>query len=153
MIKSYHWLGEENTSYFHCENWMVTIIHLIILKSPSPKDALCQIWLNLPSNSGEEDHSFSQCILLLCSYFPLQKDMALHLNKFELPSLKMLCVKYSWNWPSGSGEQDENVKSFTERQTDRETMDARRSEKHTSFKLRELKLSWHSFPARSFLLE
>ena len=32
------------------------VIHLIKLKSPSPKDALCQVWLKLPSNSGEEDH-------------------------------------------------------------------------------------------------
>ena len=24
---------------------------------------------------------------------------------------KMLCVKFGWNWTSGSGEEDENVKS------------------------------------------
>ena len=24
----------------------------------------------------------------------------------------MLCVKFGWNWPSGSGEKDENVKSL-----------------------------------------
>ena len=25
------------------------------LESPSPKDALCQVWLKLPCGSGEED--------------------------------------------------------------------------------------------------
>ena len=24
----------------------------------------------------------------------------------------MLCAKFGWNWPSGSGEEDENVKSL-----------------------------------------
>ena len=27
----------------------------------------------------------------------------------------MLCVKFGWNWPSGSGEKDENVKSLQHR--------------------------------------
>ena len=30
-------------------------LHLNKLEFPSPKDALCQIWLNWPSGSGEED--------------------------------------------------------------------------------------------------
>ena len=44
---------------------------------------------------------------------------------------RMLCAKFGWNWPSGSWEEDENVKSLqTEGQTDRRTMtDNRRSEK------------------------
>ena len=25
---------------------------------------------------------------------------------------RMLCAKFGWNWPSGSGEEDENVKSL-----------------------------------------
>ena len=29
----------------------------------------------------------------------------------------MLCANFGWNWPSGSGEKDKNVK-FTDRQTD-----------------------------------
>ena len=34
----------------------------------------------------------------------------------------MLCTKFGWNWPSGSGEEVENVKSLqTDRQTDRRT--------------------------------
>ena len=34
----------------------------------------------------------------------------------------MLCAKFGRNWPSGSGEEDENVKSLqTDGQTDRRT--------------------------------
>ena len=33
----------------------------------------------------------------------------------------ILCAKFGWNWPSGSGEEDENVKSLqTDRQTERQ---------------------------------
>ena len=41
---------------------------------------------------------------------------------------RMLCAMFGWNWPSGSGEDYENVKSL---QTDRPTMDNRRLEKLT----------------------
>ena len=46
----------------------------------------------------------------------------------------ILCAKFGWNWPSGSGEVDENVKSLqtdgrTDGRTDRQTTDDRRSEK------------------------
>ena len=51
----------------------------------------------------------------------------------------MLCAKFGWNWPSGSGEEDENVKSLqTDRQTDGQT-DAGRQvirKAHLSFQLR-----------------
>ena len=34
----------------------------------------------------------------------------------------MLCAKFGGNWPSGSGEEDENVKGLqTDGQTDRRT--------------------------------
>ena len=64
----------------------------------------------------------------------------------------MLCAKIGWNWPSGSGEEDEHVKSLqadgrTDGQTDRQTTDDRWSEKLTwAFSSGELKtlklLSW-----------
>ena len=35
---------------------------------------------------------------------------------------RMLCAKFGWNWPSGSGKEDENVKSLqTDGQTDQQT--------------------------------
>ena len=45
---------------------------------------------------------------------------------------RMLCAKFGWNWPSGSGEEDENVKNLqTDGRTDRQTTDERWSEKLT----------------------
>ena len=51
----------------------------------------------------------------------------------------ILCAKFGWNWPSGSGEEDKNVKSLqTDRQTDRQTDDGRQviRKAHLSFQLR-----------------
>ena len=41
---------------------------------------------------------------LFHNYLPLEKCGALHLNKLESPLSRMLCVKFGWNWPTGSGE-------------------------------------------------
>ena len=32
-------------------------LHLYLLEYPSPKDALCLVWLNWPNCSGEEDEN------------------------------------------------------------------------------------------------
>ena len=54
----------------------------------------------------------------------------------------ILCAKFGWNWPSGSGEEDENVKSL---QTDRQTTHDRWSEKLTwAFSSGELKKIYSS---------
>ena len=54
---------------------------------------------------------------------------------------RMLCAKFGWNSPGGSGEEDENVKSLqTDGRTDRQTPDNRWSEKLTwAFSSGELK--------------
>ena len=65
------------------------------LKSPSPKDALCQRSLN-----------FVNVFSLFRYYLPLEKGMALHLFKLESIHPRMLCAKFGRNWPSGSGEED-----------------------------------------------
>ena len=54
----------------------------------------------------------------------------------------MLSAKFGWNWHSGSGEEDENVKKLqTDGQTDRQTTDDMSSEKHTwGFSSCELKM-------------
>ena len=58
--------------------------------------------------------------------------MVLHLKKLESPSQKNVLCKVWLKLDSGSGEEDENVKSLqTDRQVDRLTMDDRRSEKLT----------------------
>ena len=64
---------------------------------------------------------------------------------------RMLWAKFGWNWPCGSGEEDENVKSLqtdgqTDRRTDRQTTDERWSEKLTwAFSSGELKISYFSY--------
>ena len=47
---------------------------------------------------------FHQCILLFRSQLPLKKGMAL--TNLNLHHPRMPCVKFGWNWPSGSGEED-----------------------------------------------
>ena len=60
---------------------------------------------------------------------------------------RMLCAKFGWNWLSGSGEEDENVKSLWQRQRRRQrrrTTDKFWSEKRTwAFGSGELK-KWGS---------
>ena len=50
----------------------------------------------------------------------------------------MLCAKFGWNFPSGSWEEDENMKSL---QTDRQTDDGQQviRKAHLSLQLGELK--------------
>ena len=67
----------------------------------------------------------------------------------------ILCAKFGWNWPSGSGEEDENVKSLrTDGRTDGQT-DDRWSEKLTwAFSSGKLKkrLNLQSFTSNVWLL-
>ena len=60
----------------------------------------------------------------------------------------MLCAKFGGNWPSGSGEEDENVKSLRQRQRRgqrrRRTTDKFWSEKLTwAFGSGELIIYWN----------
>ena len=48
---------------------------------------------------------------------------------------RMHCAKFAWNWPSGSGEEDENVKSLSQRQRPRR-------QRRTTDKLWSEKLTW-----------
>ena len=58
--------------------------------------------------------NFVNVFSLFRNYLPLEKGEALHLNKLEFPSPKECFV--GWNWPSGSGEEDETVRSLWQRQ-------------------------------------
>ena len=92
---------------------------------PLPKNALYQVWLKLAKWFWRRFLNIFNIILLLCYYLPLEKGVALHLNKLKLYP-RTLCDKFGWNWPSGSGEEDENVKSLQQRQRQqqrRQTMD------------------------------
>ena len=56
-------------------------------------------------------------------YFVIIPPWKIHLNSLYP---RMICAKFGWNWPSASGEEDENVKSL---QTDGRTVRRRISEK------------------------
>ena len=56
--------------------------------------------------------NFVNVFSLFCNYLPLDKGMALHLNKLESPLLKnTLCQVWLKLSQYGSGEEDEQVKS------------------------------------------
>ena len=108
------------------------------LESPSHKDALCQVCLKLVMWFWRRNFTSGQCIFTILQFSPLLKGVALPLNKLEsLFPKNMLCEKFGWNYPSGSGKQDENVKSLqTDRQqTDRHTDDGTTGGQKSSLKL------------------
>ena len=64
-------------------------IHLNKLESSSPKNALCQVSLNLALWLLRRKFlKFVNIFLLFRYYLPLEKGVALHLNKLESPSPK-----------------------------------------------------------------
>ena len=65
------------------------------LESSSPNDALCNVWLNWPSGSGEEDFlNFVNVFLLFQYYLPFKEGRALHLNKLDPFHPMMLCARF-----------------------------------------------------------
>ena len=100
-------------------------LHWNKLESPSPKDALCQVWMKLAQWFWRRRFfSVVNVFSLFRNYLPLEKSGALHLNKLECPLPKDALCQVWLKWPGGSGEEDENVKSLqtdgrTDRQTDR----------------------------------
>ena len=79
-------------------------------------------------------------------------------NLNPLPPM-MLCVKFGWNWLSGSGEEDENVKSLQtdgkkDREMDRQTTDGRWSVKlTTASSLSELKRKFEIYILLDILIK
>ena len=70
--------------------------HLNKLESPSPNDALCQIWLKLAQRFWRRRSSnFVNVFLLFLNYLPLEEDRALHLNRLESLSPKDALCKVS----------------------------------------------------------
>ena len=100
-------------------------LHLKRLESPSSKNAF------VPSGFWEDFLKFGQCFfaILLSSFLGKGSFICTNVNIIEP---RMLCAKFGSNWPSWSGDEDENVKCLqTGGQTDGRTTDNRRSEKLT----------------------
>ena len=82
-------------------------LYLNKFKSPLSKNALCQVWLNLAHWFWRRRFfKYLNVFSLFRNYIPLEKDMALHLNKFESLYPRMLYAKFGLNWHSDSGEED-----------------------------------------------
>ena len=64
------------------------VLHLYKIEFPSPKDALCQVWLKLAERLKRRFLNFVNVFLLFPNYLPLEKNVALHLTKFESSSPK-----------------------------------------------------------------
>ena len=79
-------------------------LHFNKLESPSPKDALCQVWLKLVQWFLRRKFSnFVNEFLQFRNYLPLEKGGALHLNNLESLSPKnALCQVWmklaQWFW-------------------------------------------------------
>ena len=71
-------IKEEKTYYRLFENWTV-----LKLKSPSPKNALYQVWF-----FRKWFLKFVNIFSLFCYYLPLENGMALRLNSLDFPSPK-----------------------------------------------------------------
>ena len=83
------------------------VLHLNKLKSLSPKDALCQVWLNWPIGSGEED--FLNPSMYFCNFViisPSKKAEPFIWTKLNSLDPRMICGKFVWNWTSVSGKDD-----------------------------------------------
>ena len=104
----------------------------INLNSLHPRMLCAKFGWNWLSGSGEEDFLISSMyfhyFVIISPWKRAEPSIWTNLNPLHP---RMLCAKFGWNWPSGSGEEDENVKSLqTDRQTDRWT--DRRTDRRTT---------------------
>ena len=101
------------------------VLHLKKLEFPSPKGALCQVWLKLATGFWRRLflNFVNVCLLhVFRHYLPLEEGGALHLNKFKSPSPKdAFCQVWlklaQWFW-----RRRRNCQTFTTRPATMTTM-------------------------------
>ena len=98
-----------------------------------PRMLCAKIGWNWLSGSGEEDFLISSMYFhnfVIISHWKKAGPLIwINLNPLHQ---RMPCANFGWNWPSGSGGEDENVKILqTDGQTDIQMTDERRSKKLT----------------------
>ena len=74
------------------------VLHLIKFESPSPKDALCQVWLKLAQWFWIRRSYFRYFIIIS----PWKRVGPFIWTNLSPHHPKLLCAKFGWNWLSGS---------------------------------------------------
>ena len=93
--------------------------------------------LSWPSDSGEED--FLKMPLIFNKFMiisPWKRAWPFIWTNLNPLYSRMLCAKFGWNWPSGSWEEVENVKSLQQQRR------RQRQRRQTTDKLWSEKLTW-----------
>ena len=97
-------------------------LHLNKLEYPSPKDALCQVWLKLALwFLRRRFFNFVNVFSLFRNYLPLGKGMVLHLNKLESSPLKDALCQVWLKSAQQFWRRRWKCEKFTDRQTARQT--------------------------------
>ena len=96
---SYHLIKEENTHSFVRIEWLLFFIWPNL--NPLHPRMLCLVEIG-PAVLEKKIFKIRQRIFLFRSYLPLEKGVALQLNKPDA----LFCAKFGWNWPGGSREED-----------------------------------------------
>ena len=87
------------------------------LESPSPKDALCQVWLKLAQWFWRRRFlNFVNVFSLFRYYLPLEKDGPFMWTNLNFLNQRMFYAKFRWNWLNCTRKEYENVKSLLQRQ-------------------------------------
>ena len=121
MIISQHWFGEGKTIIsFLISEWSLFVKPWVSFTKGCFVTSLVEIG---PVVLEKKMFKFRQCIFAICVIIsPLKRAGPFIWTNLNPLHPRMLCAKFGWNWPSGSGEEDENVKSLpTDGQTDRQT--------------------------------
>ena len=88
-------------------------LHLNKHESPSPNNDLSKFWLKLAQWFWRRIFlKFFNVFSLFRNYLPLEMGVKFIFKNLNPHQARMLCAKFGWNWPSGSWEEDENVKSL-----------------------------------------
>ena len=120
-------------------------LHLNKFESPSSRNTLCQVWLKLAIKLWRGRFlNFINVFSLFNYNLPLERTWPFIWTNFKPLYPMMLCAIFYLNWPSGSWEEDVNVKSIqTDGQTDEERQVIRKA--HSSFQLRWAKKAKGNF--------
>ena len=80
--------------------------HLNKLKSSLPKDAFCYVWLKLAQRFWRRFFKMSMYFHYFVFISPQKKEKSFIWTNLNSLHSRMICAKFGWNWPSGSGGED-----------------------------------------------